>query len=130
MSKQIRTRSTQNRPGTDLARDMWLAGLGAVSVAQQKGRAAFGSLVSEGRTFQSRSGKAAKDVAKDVNKGLKDILVPVRARVGKGIEQAGNTVENMVGGVLNRFGVPSRAEIRELTTRVTELNRQIKSLSK
>ncbi|HRQ65010.1 MAG TPA: phasin family protein [Xanthomonadaceae bacterium] len=130
MSKQIRSRSTPSNNSTELARNVWLAGLGAVSVAQQKGRATFGSLVSEGRSFQSRSEKVARTVAKDVNKGLKDILVPVRARVEKGIEQAGNTVENVVGGVLNRFGVPSRAEIRELTTRVTELNRQIKSLSK
>lgn len=130
MSKQIRNRNTPNRNRTDLARDMWLAGLGAVSMAQQKGRVAFGSLVNEGKTFQSRSEKVAKTVAKDVNKGLKDIMVPVRKRVEKSFEQAGNTVENVVGGVLNKFGVPSRAEIKELTLRVSELNRQIKSLSR
>ncbi len=130
MSKQTRTRSTPNRNGTDLARDMWLAGLGAVSIAQQKGRSTFGSLVSEGKTLQNRSEKMARTVAKDVNKGFKDILVPVRKRVEKGFERAGSTVENVVGGVLNRFGVPSRAEIQELTVRVTELNRQIKSLSR
>jgi poly(hydroxyalkanoate) granule-associated protein len=128
MSKQIRSSATNRN--TDLARDMWLAGLGAMSIAQQKGRAAFGSLVNEGRSFQSRSEKTARSVARDVNKGIKDILVPVRTRVEKGLEQAGTAVENVVGGVLNRFGVPSRAEIRELTQRVTELNRQIKSLSK
>jgi poly(hydroxyalkanoate) granule-associated protein len=129
MSKQIRNR-TPNRNGTELARDMWLASLGAVSIAQQKGRAAFGSLVSEGRSVQSRSEKVAKTVAKDVNKGLKDMLVPMKKRVEQGFEQAGNTVENVVGGVLGKLGVPSRAEIQELTVRVTELNRQIKSLSK
>jgi poly(hydroxyalkanoate) granule-associated protein len=130
MSKQIRTRNTQNRTGTDLARSMWLAGLGAVSIAQQKGRATFGSLVDEGKSFQNQSEKVARTVAKDVNKGIKDILVPVRARMEKGLEQAGHTVENVVGGVLNKLGVPSRAEIKELSVRIGELNRQIKALSK
>jgi poly(hydroxyalkanoate) granule-associated protein len=130
MSKQIRTRNTQNRTGTDLARSMWLAGLGAVSIAQQKGRATFGSLVDEGKSFQNQSEKVARTVAKDVNKGIKDILVPVRARMEKGLEQAGHTVENVVGGVLNKLGVPSRAEIKELSVRIGQLNRQIKALSK
>ena len=99
------------------AQQVWLAGLGALALAEEEGGKLFGSLVKKGHSVDK------------VN----------RAKVGKALERVGKIRENArrtlgrfrlpidtgMAGALHRFGVPSRQEIVTLTKRVEELTRSV-----
>ena len=100
-----------------LGRSVWLAGLGAVSIAEEEARDAFQRLVDRGE-------KVEKDEENPVVRGFD--------RAGDQVKDFGqkveDTVQNTVASVLHRAGVPSREEIRTLTERVEELSRKLESL--
>ena len=100
-----------------LGRSMWLAGLGAISIAEEEARDAFQRLVDRGE-------KVEKDEENPVVRGFD--------RAGDQVKEFGqkveDTVQNTVANVLHRAGVPSRDEIRTLTDRVEELSRKVEGL--
>jgi len=51
--------SPQNRKPADQARTLWLAGLGAISIAQKRGGELIAELIAEGHELQSRAQKFA-----------------------------------------------------------------------
>lgn len=97
-----------------LGREVYLAGLGAVSTVDERGRAFFSDLVQEGEKVAPRR-----------------VPAPLRT-AGDRIKKLGGRVESMVGqGVqtgLERVGVPSRREIHQLTSRIEALSAKIDQL--
>ena len=64
MSKQVKVIKqvkAGNVANVDTAQKVWLAGLGAFSIAQKQGTILFESMVGEGKAFQVRSEKLARD---------------------------------------------------------------------
>lgn len=92
------------------AQKIWLAGLGALAVAEQEGTRVFDRLVERGRDFEERG---------------KERMEEARSRVS----EVEDRVDEKVAAALRRFGVPSREEIRELTRRVEELNAKIERMT-
>jgi poly(hydroxyalkanoate) granule-associated protein len=120
MSKTDRFTDQAKKMGEDvkkLGRNVWLAGLGAVSIAEEEARDAFQRLVDRGE-------KVEKDEENPVLRGFD--------RAGDQVKDFGHkvedTVQNTVNSVLHRAGVPSREEIRTLTERVEELSRKLENL--
>ncbi|MCP5425906.1 MAG: phasin family protein [Gammaproteobacteria bacterium] len=110
----------------DVARQIWLAGLGAFAKAEEEGSRLFESLVKEGEKIESRTRK----VAEETLDGVKGQVEKVRGRATDtwdGIEQV---FEDRVARVLNRLGVPTNDDVQELTKRVEELNQTVKGLGK
>jgi poly(hydroxyalkanoate) granule-associated protein len=110
----------------DVARQIWLAGLGAFAKAEEEGSRLFESLVKEGEKVESRTRK----VAEETMEGMKDKVEKVRGKATDtwdGIEQV---FEDRVARVLNRLGVPTNDDVQELTKRVEELNQTVKGLGK
>lgn len=97
---------------------VWLASLGALSVAEEEGGRFFTSLVDKGGEIEAR-GKARIDKATDTVTGkVKD----AKEMAGDTFDRLGKNLDEQVAETLGRLGVPTRDEIQKLTQRVEELN--------
>ena len=113
---------------------VWLAGMGAIARAQKEGPAAFQDAVSEGIKLFSHSGTSAQRRVRDV---LGTAQETWQTRVGGEREQAQETWDNLealfqsrVQRAMHKLGVPTAAEIRELSRRVAELNETVMASSR
>lgn len=104
---------------SEAGRDVWLAGLGAVAVLEKEGRSAFEMLVEKGRTFETRERSVLERM-------LQDAAGQVKA-LGKRVESG---LQDTSRVVLQRFGVPSHAEINSLITRVEQLTAKVEAISR
>lgn len=92
---------------------IWLAGLGALSVAEEEGVKMFNRLVEQGKQWQETGREPVERAA---------------SRVGDLLEEAEERIDRRVSSAMRRLGVPTRDEIHELTRRVEELNTKIDAL--
>jgi poly(hydroxyalkanoate) granule-associated protein len=109
--------------GTEMvgrSRDVWLAGMGALSRAQEEGGAYFNTLVERGQKLENR-GKAQVDA---VRGELEERQHDLQQSVSEGIEGVSEPLLN----ALRRFGVPTRAEVRDLAASVDVLSKKVDSL--
>ncbi len=99
------------------AHNVWLASLGAVSLAEEEGRDLLENLIARGRTFEGRGRKEVDKAVREMDKA--------RGRVTKGVEDLAELVDRRVAAVLHRMGIPTRDEIQTLTRRVEELTHRV-----
>ncbi|MEO8802622.1 MAG: phasin family protein [Rudaea sp.] len=125
-SKKTPKKTTVQAP-TDKARSLWLAGLGAISIARKRGKEAFAGLIGEGKQFQTRAEKLAHEISADAKAQASGAIAPLRAAIEQNAQKAGQIAQNVVAGALSRLGIPTKADIEELTRRVTALSRQLKT---
>jgi len=108
----------------DSAHKIWLAGLGAVAVAEEEGSKFFKTLVKKGEKFEDKRKKQVDQVVDKVKDGVEDVREGVESRW----QRLGDSFDNKVGGAIERLGVPSREEIFKLTQRVEDLTKKIDGL--
>lgn len=135
--KQTKTKRavrTATASANEATRKFWLAGLGAVSLAQKQGNKFIDTLVEEGEQFKARTGKTTAAIVKDVRKAANDAqkqvkgyVTPIKQRAQKAVRRFESNVGETIGEVLGRFGVPSKHDVDELIGRVAELNKQVKT---
>ena len=106
------------------AHKIWLAGLGALAVAEQEGTKAFKTLVDKGEEFEAKGIESMRKVAGDVS----DMTDKAKASVEAAMDKAGGTFDGKVADALKRLGVPSRSEIAQLTKRVEDLTASVEKL--
>ena len=106
------------------ANKIWLAGLGALSLAEEEGSKLFKRLVKEGEGFEKRSKKRFKKVQDQ----FEDRVEEARDAAEETWEKLGSTFDERVATTLKRLGVPSRMEIQKLTKRVEELTVKVDQL--
>lgn len=114
-------------PADDLrqsAQKIWLAGLGALAVAEEEGTRLFNRLVDRGSAYQGEAreraqetGEAAKEATKTAARGARDAAREVQDAFDRSMER-----------LFHRTGVPSRDEIQRLTRKVEELNAKIAAM--
>ena len=108
----------------DSAHKIWLAGLGAVAVAEEEGSKFFKTLVKKGEKFEDRRKKQVEEVVDRVKDGVEDVREGVESRW----QRLGDGFDHKVGRAIERLGVPSRDEIHKLTQRVEDLTSKIDRL--
>jgi poly(hydroxyalkanoate) granule-associated protein len=111
----------------DPARTLWLAGLGAASIARKQGGELLSDLIVEGQDAQVRTQKLAKQFKSDAKAQIKGVITPMRASIRKTAAKVGAAVQQGVAVALAKLGIPSKADIEELTQRVAALSRQLKT---
>jgi poly(hydroxyalkanoate) granule-associated protein len=128
------TKSVKPDQTNEVTRKFVLASLGAVSLVQKQGLKAIDTLVAEGESFQARTRKAVKAANNDARKAVNGVrkqvvglVNPIKQRALKNVQQIEASISDGVGSVLGRFGVPSKGDVQELLTRVSELNKEIKA---
>lgn len=121
---------------TESARSVWLAGVGALAVAEDQGgklvtdsEKLFGRLVKEGRTYETKNRKRLAgmlDTMKDSVKGAREDVGAVVGKVtGRVSHRVTEPFNDAIAAALHRLGVPTRREIMNLTRRVEELTRAV-----
>ena len=124
-------------PVVDSAREIWLAGLGAFSVAQQEsgklieqGNKLFEKLVSEGSKLAKKTRDMTGATVGDLRGGVESRVGSVKQQAADNWDKLEAIFEDRVARVLGRLGVPTAEDVNKLTERVQELSRQVTALSK
>jgi len=115
-----------NTPAEQLRR-AWLAGLGAFSLTRKHGGQWFGRFVEEGQGFTARGTQFAREAVADAQAQATGVFSPILLRVEKQFDAYAKVVENRVGRALNRFGIPTKREIEDLSRQVATLTRKLKA---
>ena len=100
------------------ANQIWLAGLGAFSKAQEEGVNMFEALVAEGEKIQERT-KGAAD----------ERLAEMKEKATETWDKLEKVFEDRVGRALHALNVPTRKDIDVLSKRVHELTVTTRKLS-
>ncbi len=124
-------------PVVESAREIWLAGLGAFSVAQaesgkliEQGNKLFEKLVSEGSKLEKKTRSVAETAVGDIKGGVESKVDAVRKQAVDNWDKLENIFEDRVARVLGRLGVPSAQDVNSLSERVQKLSRQVTRLAK
>jgi poly(hydroxyalkanoate) granule-associated protein len=130
--KKTKTKQTAKTIRIDLARvdparTLWLASLGAASIARKQGGELLSELVVEGEGVQVRTQKLAKELKSDAKAQIKSVITPMRASIKKNAAKFSAAVQYGVAVALAKLGIPSTADVEELTQRVAALSRQLKT---
>ena len=106
------------------AQQIWLAGLGAFSKAQEEGGKVFEALVKEGLTIQKRTQAVAEEKLAEATNRMASMATKASGQWDK-LE---TIFEDRVSRALKKLGVPTAREIDQLTDRIEELQRTVASL--
>ncbi len=112
----------------DTARNVFLASLGAVSISRKEGARIVETLIEQGQDLRDRTVKMAEGKVNDVRKQVIGVVGKVQKQATSNLTQVEGVVGGQVTRVLSRLGIPSKADVQELSRRVAELNRQVKAL--
>lgn len=118
MAKQIKTRRAAPKAGVE-TRDLFLAGLGAVSLTRKQGIKIYGAMLEEGKQFQGRIEQTidglqdqAKLGAELVRERVESIVTPVRSRAEAAYGTVKAELETRLAPVLAKLGVKPAAKPR------------------
>jgi poly(hydroxyalkanoate) granule-associated protein len=100
---------------------MWLAGLGALSVAEEAGTQVFNALVEEGKSWEQERRKQTEQTAKQVR--------TLTEEGTDAIEAVEERVRDEVNDVLHQMGIPRRDDIDELRDQVDALAEKMDQLA-
>jgi len=106
------------------ARQIWLAGLGAYTKAEEDTGKFFERLVQEGEQLESKTrGVVGKQI-----KSVEDRVEGVRERATGTWDKLENMFDERVSGALRRLGIHRREEIEALERRVETLETELDRL--
>jgi poly(hydroxyalkanoate) granule-associated protein len=98
--------------------EIWLAGLGAFSKAQEEGGKVYNALVKEGKHIEAKTRQEAGERVEEL-----------ASRASGTIDRLEKVFEERVARALKALGVPTAKEVEHLTRRVAELTRQVEALT-
>ena len=108
-------RTTGRAPALrDSLEQVWLAGLGALTLTEAEGTKFFKTLVERGAGLEHQTLERLDDVVADAKATVRTTPAKTVARIETGAEEA-------MTSALHRLGVPTRSDINNLTRRVEQL---------
>lgn len=110
----------------DSARQIWLAGLGAYTKAEEDAGRFFERLVHEGEELESKTRGVVGKHVKSVENRVED----VRERATGTWDKLETLFDQRVSGALRRLGIPRRENIESLEERVRALEEEVSSLKR
>ena len=113
----------------DSAQQIWLAGLGAFSKAQEEGGKVFEALVKEGMTIQRKTQAAAEEKISEATNKMASMATDISSKASGQWGKLEDIFEERVSRALNKLGVPSAKDIDVLIARIDELNKSVQKLS-
>jgi poly(hydroxyalkanoate) granule-associated protein len=112
------------------AQQIWLAGLGAFSKAQEEGGKVFEALVKEGASLQRKTQAAAEEKISDVTTKMSSMAGDVTAKAGQQWDKLESIFEERTAKAMGKLGVPTRKDLEALNKRIDELSAQLAKRSK
>src|SRR6478735_2147969 len=110
------------------AQQIWLAGLGAFSKAQEEGGKVFEALVKEGTSIQRKTQAAAEEKISEATSRMASMASDISSRASGQWDKLEGIFEERVSRAMNRLGVPSAKDVEALMTRIDELQRSVERL--
>ena len=124
-------------PVVDSAREIWLAGLGAFSVAHQEsgklveqGNKLFEKLVAEGNKLEQKTREATGGRVDGIRDEVENRVGAVKQQAADNWDKLETIFEDRVARVLGRLGVPTAEDVKELSNRVKDLSMQVAAQAK
>ena len=113
----------------DSAQQIWLAGLGAFSKAQEGGSKVFESLMKEGLSMQRKTQAVAEEKLSEANSKMANMAGDIQSRAGQQWDKLENIFEDRVAKALNKLGVPSAKDVDALVARIDELTKTVQKMA-
>jgi poly(hydroxyalkanoate) granule-associated protein len=102
-------------------RDVWRAGLGALSAAEEQGAEFYNDLVDRGRDLEQRGRDQINETARELDEQQRHAV----KTVGDKAADTASAIEQVVNGafrnVFGRLDVPTRSEVQSLADKVERL---------
>jgi poly(hydroxyalkanoate) granule-associated protein len=115
-------KKTDMIPGLkDSAYDIWLAGLGAFSLAGEEGSRLFKQLVEKGSELEGANKARITSLTDNLSERAQSLKGEAKSALGK----IASPLEGGLATAMQRLGVPTRDEIVNLTQRVEELTKLV-----
>jgi poly(hydroxyalkanoate) granule-associated protein len=114
----------------DSAQQIWLAGMGAFSKAQEEGTKVFETLVKEGMSLQKKTQGLAEDKISEVTGKMTAMAGTVSAKAGQNWDKLEAIFEQRTAKAMNKLGVPTAKDVDALVKRVDDLAAAVAKLSK
>ena len=112
----------------DSAQQIWLAGLGAFSKAQEEGGKVFEALVKEGMTIQRKTQAVAEEKITEATNRMTHMASDIGSKAQGQWDKLENIFEERVAKALGKLGVPSARDIEALHARIEALHARIEAL--
>lgn len=138
LKKKVQRRGSAGKlsePVMQSAREVWLAGLGALNIAQQeggkiiqRGSKLFDTLVEEGGKFERRTRSDIEGAVSDLRGEVGQRTESVRKQAADNWDKLEKIFEDRVARALAGLGIPTRDDINGLSERVQELAEQVRRL--
>jgi poly(hydroxyalkanoate) granule-associated protein len=110
------------------AQQIWLAGLGAFSKAQEEGGRVFEALVKEGVGLQRKTQSVAEGKLSEASSRMSSMASDLSSKAAGQWDKLESIFEERVSRALKKLGVPTSRDIDALVARVEELNRTVAAL--
>jgi len=110
------------------AQQIWLAGLGAFSKAQEEGGKAFETLVKNGIDLQRKTQETAEVKLKEASQKMTGIAQELNQKATGQWDKLETIFEDRVAKALHRMGVPSAEQLQTLIDRIESLEQQLNEL--
>lgn len=110
------------------AQQIWLAGLGAFSKAQEEGGKLFEALVKEGVGIQKRTQAVAEGKLSEATTKMTSMASDLSNKASGQWDKLEGIFEDRVSKALKKLGVPSSGDIDQLVRRIDELQRTVSAL--
>ncbi len=114
----------------DSAQQIWLAGMGAFSKAQEEGTKVFEALVKEGLSLQKKTQGIAEEKLGEVTGKMSAMAETVSSKAGQNWDKLEALFEQRTAKAMNKLGVPTAKDVDALIKRVDELAAAVAKLSK
>lgn len=112
-------------PSRDLRKytqQIWLAGLGAFSRAEEEGGKLFDNLVKIGEELETKTRELADNTAHEIRDKVLEKATDTREKVERAIDDG-------LATTLTRLGIPSQKDFESLSERMDQLTRVIAQLA-
>ena len=111
------------------AQQIWLAGLGAFSKAQEEGGKVFETLVKEGVSIQRKTQAVAEEKISSATSKMASMATDISSKTGHQWDKLESIFEERVAKALNKLGVPSAKDVEALVARIDELNKNVQQMA-
>lgn len=121
------TKSKKTAKQADLkesAQTLLLAGLGALSVAEEEGKKFFKNLVKRGEEVQEKNKERIATLKDEVETRVEN----AKGKAEDAWDKVSEQLDERLTSTLHRLGVPTKDEIHTLTRRVEELTKAVDRL--
>ena len=114
----------------DKGREFVLASVGAAAIVRKQGEKLVANFMDETAQLRNRATKLATNVVGDVQEQANGVLAQVKSAAAANLGWVGEKAQDQMGKVLSRIGVPTKADVSQLSRRVDDLHKQVKALKK